>query len=298
MSWNGSGNRGAAAQGGAGQPRSGSAQKPRPGIGRGIAAGLVVVVLGGAAAWFALNGRKTEVKPEADADKSSLIKEVAPAAAPKAETNAVPAKPKIPTYRDEKGILRYKGGLRAPDPTRPKVAPVKSGVDSKGNPLWKRCIFTNPAEREICRLLTLEPGRPLIGTVLYNKRFEEAYKKSLEVPIIVTAEDSPSDAALKRAMIDAKLEISDRMRQGEKLADILKESRSELERLAKYKRDVEKMVREETSREGITDDDASDLVEAANKMLKENGIAPIRNGVIARRNLMLKIQERKEAQKK
>ena len=138
----------------------------------------------------------------------------------------------------------------------------------------------------------------MIGTVLYNKRFEEAYKKSLEVPIIVTEEDSPSDAALKRAMIDAKLEISDRMRQGEKLADILKESRSELERLAKYKRDVEKMVREETSREGITDDDASDLVEAANKMLKENGIAPIRNGVIARRNLMLKIQERKEAQKK
>lgn len=298
MSWNGSGDRGAAAQGGAEQPRGGSTRKARPAIGRGIAAGLVVVVLGGAAAWFVLKGRTPEAKPEAGADKPSLIKEVAPAAAPKAETNAVPAKPKIPTYRDERGILRYKGGLRAPDPTRPKVKPVKSGVDSKGNPLWKRSIFTNPAEREICRLLTLEPGRPLIGTVLYNKRFEEAYKKSLETPIIVTEEDSPSDAALKRAMIDAKQEISDRMAKGEKLADILKESRSELERLAKYKRDVEKMVREESSREGVTENEAIDLVNAANKMLKENGIAPIRNGVLARRNLMLKIQERREKQKK
>ena len=203
---------------------------------------------------------------------------------------------KVSTYRDEKGVLRYKGGLRAPDPTKPPPPPpVSSDFDSNGRPLWKRSIFKNQADREIERLLTLEPGRPLIGTVRYDKRFETAFRESLKTPIIIAKDDTEDVARLKRAMIDAKQEICDRLAQGEKLGDILQETKSELERLAKYRRDVERMAKIESSREGITIEEAKDLVDAANKMLHDNGIAPIRNGALARHNFMLQRQKKGKA---
>ena len=95
---------------------------------------------------------------------------------------------------------------------------------------------------------------------------------------------------MKKAMIDAKIEISDRMRQGEKLSDILEETRSELMRLSRIKRDIEKLVREETQNPDITEGEVTDYIAAANKLLEKEGIAPINGSSIIRNNILLKMK--------
>ena len=130
----------------------------------------------------------------------------------------------------------------------------------------------------------------MIGTRRYDSRFEADYAKSLSTPIIVKDDDPPDVAAMKRAMIDAKIEISDRMRQGEKLSDILEETRSELMRLSRVKRDIEKLVRDETRNQNVTEAEVADYITAANKLLEKEGIAPINGSSIIRSNILLKMK--------
>ena len=192
----------------------------------------------------------------------------------------------IETYRDERGILRYKGGLRVVHRDKKKAEPVRPANQYKS----KTSIFKNRAEHEIARLLTMRPGQSMIGTRRYDSRFEADYAKSLFTPIIVKDDDPPDVAAMKRAMIDAKIEISDRMRQGEKLSDILEETRLELMRLSRVKRDIEKLVRDETRNQNITEAEVADYITAANKLLEKEGIAPINGSSIIRSNILLKMK--------
>lgn len=189
-------------------------------------------------------------------------------------------------YKDERGIWRHPGGHRVYNPTRlGKSANLRMVGD-------KPSIFRYRSEREIERLLTLEPGRTMFGTRRYDVRFEEDFQKSLEEPIIISADDSEEDKVIKRAMIDAKVEIMERIRAGERLGDILDETRSELQRMAQYKRNLNKELVELSKRDGeISDANFNDYIDAANKMLKDNGIAPIKNTGLIKKNL--RIQSRR-----
>lgn len=197
-----------------------------------------------------------------------------------------PTTNQLETYRDERGILRYKGGLRVVDQHKKISMPVRPPNQYKS----KTSIFKNRAEHEIARLLTMRPGQSMIGMRRYDSRFEADYIKSLSAPIIVKDDDPPEVASMKKAMIDAKIEISDRMRQGEKLSDILEETRSELMRLSRIKRDIEKLVREETQNPDITEGEVTDYIAAANKLLEKEGIAPINGSSIIRNNILLKMK--------
>lgn len=197
-----------------------------------------------------------------------------------------PTTNQLETYRDERGILRYKGGLRVVDQNKKTSTPVRAQNQYRS----KTSIFKNRAEHEIARLLTMRPGQSMIGMRRYDSRFEADYIKSLSTPIIVKDDDPPDVAAMKRAMIDAKIEISDRMRQGEKLSDILEETRSELMRLSKVKRDIERLVREETQNPNVSEGEVADYIAAANKLLEKEGIAPINGSSIIRNNILLKMK--------
>ena len=219
--------------------------------------------------------------------KPAAIKEVAWS---RPDTNAQPQevaeeKPVL-TYRDEKGILRYKnGGARAFDPDA-NTKKVNYGADAEGNPTFKRSIFKNVAENEIARLITLRPGDSMIGTRRYDERFESEFKKSLETPIIVSKDDSPEDAELKKTMIAVKIEICDRLAEGETLKDILNETKSELQRLARIKRNIQQEVLAQTNGD-MDEAEVQTYIDAANILLEKEGIAPIKGGPILRRNLIL-----------
>ena len=237
---------------------------------------------------------KREEQPSAEPTKTkpAVIKEI-PWSRP--ETNAQPnevahEKPKL-TYRDEKGVLRYKnGGARAFDPDA-NSKKINYGADADGNPTFKRSIFKNVAENEIARLITLRPGDSLIGTRRYDERFESEFKKSLESPIIVSKDDSPEDAELKKTMIAVKIEICDRLAEGEKLKDILDETKSELQRLARIKRNIQQEVLSQTNGD-MDEAEVQTYIDAANILLEKEGIAPIKGGPILRRNLILQSKEK------
>ena len=64
---------------------------------------------------------------------------------------------------------------------------------------------------------------------------------------------------------------------------ILSDTHKEVQDLARYKSMLQKEVREAAKNPDMTMEDVDDLVEAANKMLEEKGIAPMKLGPISRR---------------
>ena len=134
----------------------------------------------------------------------------------------------------------------------------------------------------------------LFGVRRYDERFEADYLRSLETPIVITKDDDEETAAAKKAMNEVKIEINDRMRAGESLAQILDETRSELRRLAEIKRMVKADILESAKGTVSTEEDAEDLIKAANIILENKGITPLKDTTMLRKSLMLRSKGTKE----
>ena len=110
--------------------------------------------------------------------------------------------------------------------------------------------------------------------------------KSCETPIVVTEDDTPEQAELKRLMNETKIDLRQRMADGEDLGQILRDTRQEYVRLAEYKQTLEHELNELKKDNSLSMDDIDDFVKAANKLLDAKGIAPIKMTPITRRMLM------------
>ena len=269
-------------------------------------AALCAAVLGGGLWWW-FGREAVQPAPVEKPTKPKVVKSlpqprpqvVTPAPPP--ETNAVrkvvpkgtPMSERTPpkTYRDERGILRYEGGARAPDPTRP-IHAAKRIVDPINDSVFK----TRP-ENEIATLLTAMPGETILALRRYDETFESEFMKSLENNLEVTEDDTPARAELKRAMVEMKKELAERIKAGEKLGDILEEARSELRRLADYRRNLEKMVSEAARNPESAEQDVADCLAAANKMLTDNGLKPIKSGIVRKNLIMRAKNQTKETSK-
>ena len=285
MGWNGSGGGSAPVK-----PKV-TAKKPSPV--RGIVAGLLVVAVSAVAyfAFFSGSEKPKSVKVEKERGR---IKEVFPAKAP---TNAAPVKaetaektwPPPDAYKDERGIWRYPGGARVFNPKdreRATQIPESSNIPK----------FTHAVEREIATLLTMEPGGMLVGEPpyhLYAQDFQNAILDKIEI----NEDDSERDKAIKQAVIDAKKELCQRIKEGEDVVQILKESREEIRRLNAYKRELENLVREQVRNAELSDEDVADSFAAANKLLEEKGIAPMRSNAIMKRRQDILLQEARRAER-
>ena len=154
----------------------------------------------------------------------------------------------------------------------------------------KYAIFPYESENKIAALLTLEPGQTMIGS--FDLRGVQAdFLKSCEVPIVITKEDTPETAALKNLMNEVKIELKERIADGEKLEDILSETQKEYQRLARCKMEMQQAINE-LKEEGISSEqELDDVLSAANKILEEKGIAPIELGPIARHMFLRHIKK-------
>ena len=192
------------------------------------------------------------------------------------------------TYRDEKGVLRYKaGGARAPEKDEFKNA-VK--INTASNiPRFKYHV-----EHEIATLITLEPGGALIGSPRFDKRFEQDFINSLLEPVEINEEDSEYDKQLKRDVEATKRELAERIKAGENLADILTQTRDEIRRLAAIKQDLLTVAREETADPNMSEADVKDYYEAVNKLLEQKGIAPVSANSLMKRRAMRQAKQLKK----
>ena len=137
--------------------------------------------------------------------------------------------------------------------------------------------FRHGAEIHIAGLIRLEPGSSLLGdsSLIYGKAFMNSFKKSLEEPIIISEEDSDEVKDLKKAVIETKVELKQRMDAGEDICKIMCETRDDLKKIGLYRDELNRQLIELGKDGQYSEQDMNDFVSAANQMLSERGAKPL-----------------------
>jgi len=135
--------------------------------------------------------------------------------------------------------------------------------------------FEHTSDELIAHLIETRPGATVVGYIPFE-RFEGDFRASIADPIKVKDDDSDYDKELKVAVSETRKEIAKLMGEGRSFADIMQESRTELQSLAQYKYQLMDELRKIKNNPETTDEDYSSFVEAANAMLESKGIAPIK----------------------
>ena len=271
---------------------------------------LAVVVLAavagvGVVVWMASGKPSSPVADEGkkDGKKPSTIAVAKPTAKPSKQEVAVeePAyrtnrwgevvkRQKPETYRDERGVLRYKNGNgRVPNPDDFKN-PTR--ISTRGN----MHEFKHPVENEIAALIMTQPGEPLVGEPDYSN-MKQDFVNALLDKIEIGEDDSELDRELKLNVEEMKKELAERVKNGEDIVEIFKEARRELRASAEYRNSLGELVQEQLYNPEISDEDLASTIKAANKMLEAKGIEPIgETRFLKVRNRMLRAQERRKAE--
>lgn len=271
---------------------------------KGAIAGVAVVVAAIVAWQLLAPGEQVATpKPSGGPKAAKTLPESAPVqrteSAQPAETNVVEAAPVAavdPNARPTKVGEELNGYIKLPSGRLHKVRGVVTNSVSQTTRGWYS-VFEHTSENEIACYLAIKPGTPLLGQMKYNGRFKADFLKSLERPILINPDDSEEVKELKRNVIEAKVNLKDALDRGEDIEQIMLDTRKELQDLGRYKMDIQRHV-QELHREGkLSVDDLEDVVEAANKMLAEKGIAPMKFGPLVRQK-MLMMREQSSKQEK
>ena len=237
---------------------------------RGVVAGLVVVALASACV-FMFMGKGEKPQVEKAEKERGRIKEVTPAAAPKAEAKLEPEKTKeLPPQR----VGEIRNGYRLLSSGRLHKVKGVIHVGGRGDSLVDR-TFDHGSDRMIAHLLMAEPGGTMVGdSVDIMRGFNEAFAKSLKDEIIIKHDDTDEVRALKQAVIDARSELKQQMALGKSAEEAMIEARDQLHELTLYREDLEKEVLSHAE-DGMSQKDYDDLIGAANLMLEERGIGKV-----------------------
>ncbi|MBQ4385310.1 MAG: hypothetical protein II823_05250 [Kiritimatiellae bacterium] len=284
MAWNGSD--------GAAKPQK-SVKRAKPSAWRGLLAAIIVIV-GAVGAYLMFlapatgGGAREKVKA-----KPTKIAEVAPdlsASNVAIVTEAVePQKKRTPFYWEQpttnglnEAQLRKWRNMHLP-------APSFTNTAMHARPPSEYEIFGTRAENEIAMFMTMVPGEGLVGSPDYDESFKDEFLKSCETPIIIYEDDTEYEKQLKREMEELKIDLRQRMRDGEDICEIMAETREEMMRLGVVRQQIESEMRDMLS-ESESADDFDDCIEAANRILESQGIAPLRINPIVRRNIMRQLE--------
>lgn len=248
---------------------------------RGIVALIAVVALGGLVAWWIWS--RGETRQDVASTNRDLIKEVKPAIPPKpVVTNEV--KKVDPNARPTKVGEIVNGYIKLPSGRIHKRVGVITNTASASAKLPCE-IFTHHCDNEIACYLWIEPGTEIVDMPNYGGRFTKEFLESLKEPIIVTQDDTPEQAQLKRAVNEAKIELKAAYDRGEDIEKIVYDTRDELRKLGLYKQEIRQQLLEYRKKENVTDEDVQDFLSACNQMLEKKGISPLKVGPLSRRNL-------------
>ncbi len=253
--------------------------------------GIAVVAL--AFLFIKLALKDSAVRPVQETKKAKRIAKVAPSIPEKPPAASEPQKKAPPRFKTkEEQYFAETNGLNKMQIQRWKIDHMPpAGITNNTSQTEERPyyqIFDHPSENDIAGFLTMEPGETLVGTPSYERWFVKDFLKSLETPIIVTKDDTPEQAALKREMVKVKIDLKARYDAGEDIAAIMQETHEEYQRLAEYKDTIWELLREQRRNPSATERDIEDFITAANVQLEQKGIAPIKLGPVTRHMLRLR----------
>lgn len=248
---------------------------------------LVAVCVIGAVVFMCVS--KDEPKPVVEEKKPAKEKRIevaTPEASPKAVVETV-VEQKVEEKVEPKGPQKVgevrDGYVKLPNGELHKRNGLKEIKVSDRARSWHH-IFDHYTDNEFAALLAFKPGDSFVG-VSIPKDYEKRFLKSLETPIIVSKDDSEEVKQLKQAVIATRLEMKEAYDRGEDIRKIVSDAYAEAARLASYKDDIKTAFKEYVQRPDVSEADIDDFVRAANSLLEEKGIAPIKVGPITRARL-------------
>lgn len=100
-------------------------------------------------------------------------------------------------------------------------------------------VFTNRFECLVSEILLATPGDRFLDLDI-DESYDEAFRESLDRPIMVEQDDSDEVRAMKQTVIEAKAEMQKLMADGRKASEILAEARNELNKIADYRDELQK----------------------------------------------------------
>lgn len=137
-------------------------------------------------------------------------------------------------------------------------------------------LFHNISDVYISRLVNSTPGHAIIGTMNYD-RFAEQFKKSLSTPITIDEDDTPEEVAAKQNVMETRKELKRMLDDGEDIAQVMRETEAELRRLYNYRHNLSQELASTFRERKFNADDMQDYVTAANKILSDNGMEPLKH---------------------
>lgn len=263
---------------------------PRPW--RGLVAGALVVLVAAVVAWWLWPTGENAGETSAPQTKQR-IKEVTPAAAPKAEP-----------VEEEKDPPGYYKGKKISDDNRPPwmspyhrivdYGPIQTNKISASQIPFEERVFEEGVDQQIAGMLLVEPGTGFLGDCngLYDG-FDKDFLESLKVPIIVRQDDPEEVKAIKRAVIEVKADLKARMDAGENLQKIMEDNWREMKELGLYRQELDEQLDQICAEDdSITEQDLDDYVAAANKMLTERGCAEMRTPLFLKEKVRMRAERR------
>ena len=121
--------------------------------------------------------------------------------------------------------------------------------------------------------------------------FVKRFLKCADEPLIYDKNDTEAERELRKQVYEAKLTLKEAYYRGEDIAKIMTESRLELQRLGQYKRQIEQLLVDTIKSDAENSNDVSDYIAAANKMLEEKGICPIKSNALLRQVLIKQLRK-------
>ena len=147
--------------------------------------------------------------------------------------------------------------------------------DGTHRPPDRYSILSLNCDKQIAGLLYAMPGQLMIGAVDFGDEFERQFLESLKSRLQACDDSTEEEREMIEAVNKAKEVILAAMKaEGKTAGEVMREARRQMREFGSYRQMLKEELRRYESDEGMTDEDVSDLFDAANKLLKENGIEP------------------------
>lgn len=263
--WNGSG--------GVTSPKK-ELPKAKLAIGKGVLAGLLVVVVAAIVAFVVFSGNK-KLDEQKKLDRTQKrIASVEPARVEVKQTEETdPKKERIEkikkmvaarggaknlTDADKREILAAVDGPRKPRPL-PEVPPAH------GNP------YGTATDQVLAMAVSAGDHVPPLPGL--EEDMERDMLKALEKPIVINDDDDEKTRAMKELVMATREEVQARLKKGESMRSILEAHRDMVNENTEIRADIEKVARELLE---SGDEEGMNLyLEKANKLLNEMGARPV-----------------------